>query len=106
MQVYIGIDWSEEKHDIIFMNQAGADLVSLCIAHKPEGYAQFDRTRRKLGLATQDCLIGVETAYSLLVDYLWSHGYHNLYVRHPTRCMTTRVASGRAAPKTTRPMPA
>ncbi len=29
MQVYIGIDWSEEKHDIDFMNEAGADLACL-----------------------------------------------------------------------------
>jgi len=85
MQVYIGIDWSEEKHDIIFMNQAGADLVSLCIAHKLEGFAQFDQTRRNLKLSTEDCLVGVETAYSLLVDYLWSHGYHNLYILPPNQ---------------------
>ena len=25
MQVYIGIDWSEDKHDVVFMNQAGVD---------------------------------------------------------------------------------
>ncbi len=85
MQVYIGIDWSEEKHDIVFMNQAGADLASLCISHKLEGFAQFDATRRKLGLATQDCLVGVETAHSLLVDYLWSQNYQNLYVLPPNQ---------------------
>ena len=24
MQVYIGIDWSEKKHDAVFINEAGA----------------------------------------------------------------------------------
>jgi len=85
MQVYIGIDWSEEKHDIVFMNQAGADLAKLCIAHKLEGFVQFDAQRRKLGLLTQDCVVGVETAHSLLVDYLWDQGYQNLYVLPPNQ---------------------
>ncbi len=53
MQVYIGIDWSEEKHDVIFMNEAGADLASMCMPHSLEGFAQFDAARQKLGLATQ-----------------------------------------------------
>jgi transposase len=83
MQVYIGIDWSEEKHDIVFMNQAGADLATMRIPHRLEGFAQFDATRHKLGLAPQDCLVGLETAHSLLVDYLWSRDYQNLYVLPP-----------------------
>lgn len=85
MQVYIGIDWSEEKHDIVFMSEAGVDMASLCIAHKLEGFAQFDQTRRKMHLSTEDCLVGIETAHSLLVDYLWEHGYHNLYILPPNQ---------------------
>ncbi len=83
MQVYIGIDWSEEKHDIVFMNQAGADLACLCVPHKLEGFVQFDAMRRKLGLATDECLIGIETAHSLLMDYLLEQSYQNLYVLPP-----------------------
>jgi hypothetical protein len=29
MQVYIGIDWSEDKHDVVFMNQAGVDVARI-----------------------------------------------------------------------------
>ena len=75
MQVYIGIDWSENKHDVVFMNEAGADLAYLVIAHNPEGFAQLDARRRKLGLAVEDCQVGMETAHTILIDYLWSQGY-------------------------------
>jgi transposase len=85
MQVYIGIDWSEEKHDIDFMNEAGADLASLCIEHSLEGYVQFDRARQKLGIATRDCVVGLETAHTLFIDYLWSQDYQNLYVLPPNQ---------------------
>jgi transposase len=85
MQVYIGIDWSEEKHDIVFMNEAGADLAYLRIPHKLEGFVQFDATRRKLGVAANDCLVGLETAHNLFIDYLWSQDYQNLYVLPPNQ---------------------
>lgn len=85
MKVYIGIDWSESKHDVVFMNEAGADLACLVIAHTPEGFAQFDAMRRKLGLAAEDCVIGLETAHTILIDYLWSQGYSQIYVLPPNQ---------------------
>ena len=38
MQVYIGVDWSEDKHDVVFMNQAGVDVARLTIPHSLDGY--------------------------------------------------------------------
>jgi transposase len=85
MQVYIGIDWSEEKHAVSFMNEAGAELASLSIAHSLEGFVAFDASRQKLGLAVEDCLIGLETAHNLLIDYLWSQQYSQVYVLPPNQ---------------------
>lgn len=85
MQVYIGIDWSEEKHAVIFMNEAGVDLAGLIIPHSLEGFVQFDAARQKLGLAVGDCLIGLETAHNLLIDYLWSQAYTQVYVLPPNQ---------------------
>jgi transposase len=90
MQVYIGIDWSEEKHDVIFMNQAGADLVSLTIPHSLDGFVQLDAARRKMGLAPENCLIGLETAHNLLIDYLWSQDYSQVYVLPPNQVKSNR----------------
>ncbi len=93
MQVYIGIDWSEEKHDVIFMNRAGADLVSLTIPHSLDGFVQLDTARRKMGLAPQDCLFGLETAHNLLIDYLWSQDYSQVYVLPPNQVTLAPHAS-------------
>lgn len=85
MRVYIGIDWSEEKHDVVFLNEAGAQIAYQCIPHKLEGFVLFDRQRAKLGLALEECQIGIETSYSLLVDYLLEQGYPGVYVLPPNQ---------------------
>jgi len=90
MQVYIGIDWREEKHDVIFMNKAGADLVSLTIPHSLDGFVQLDTARQEMGLAPEDCLIGLETAHNLLIDYLWSQDYSQVYVLPPNQVKSNR----------------
>jgi hypothetical protein len=41
MELLIGIDWSQDHHDIRVLNPAGPSLVRFRIAHSPEGFAQF-----------------------------------------------------------------
>jgi transposase len=85
MKVYIGIDWSQDKHDIVVLNEAGAQLAYLCIPNKLEGFMQFDTQRAKLGLKPNACVIGIETSHSLLVDYLVEQNYPTLYVLPPNQ---------------------
>ncbi len=85
MTVYIGIDWSEQKHDVVFLNEAGAQIAYVCIPHKLEGFVQFDRQRAKLGLKVEECMIGIETAHSLFVDYLVGQNYGAVYVLPPNQ---------------------
>jgi transposase len=85
MTVYIGIDWSEQKHDVVFLNEAGAQIAYLCLPHKLEGFVQLDRQRDKLGLAIEECVIGIETSHSLFVDYLMNQNYLAVYVLPPNQ---------------------
>ena len=85
MKVYIGIDWSQEKHDVVFLNEAGAQIAYLCIPHKLEGFMLFDAQRARMGLQVSDCVIGIETSHSLLVDYLLEKGYPAIYVLPPNQ---------------------
>ena len=62
MQVYTGIDWSENKHDIVFMNQQGAVIAEQTVEHTPEGFLALDAARAKLGVSPAACVIGLETA--------------------------------------------
>lgn len=83
MQVYIGIDWSQKKHDVVFANEAGAAIQKLVIPHSLEGFQLLDEARSKLGVSPAECIIGIETAHSLLVDFLWDRDYALVYVLPP-----------------------
>ena len=90
MKLYIGIDWSQSKHDICFLNPAGSTLAQLVIPHSQEGFWQIEKTRQKLGSEVQDCLLGLETTHNILLDFLWDHGYTQLYILHPSKVRSSR----------------
>ena len=90
MRVYLGIDWSQDKHDAFFLNEAGVEITHLTIAHSPEGFAELDGLRAKLGIAPAECWVGMETAHNLLIDFLWARGYSQLYVIPPSAVKSAR----------------
>jgi transposase len=90
MRVYIGIDWGPTKHVLCYLNEAGAVIAQQAVEHSAEGFARFEAQREKLGVAAAECLVGIETAHSLLVDYLWGHGYSQLYVIPPSVVRSAR----------------
>jgi transposase len=83
MKVYIGIDWSENKHDVCLMQERGDVLLTLQIQHTMAGFRQLDQARQSLGVGREEVVIGLETAHNLLVDYLWDQGYEQIYVLPP-----------------------
>jgi len=92
MKVYLGIDWSERKHDVCMINECGEVLQQLVIAHTPEGFLALDTARRKMEIEAGECVVGLETAHNLLVDYLWDQGYEQVYVLPPN---AVKSAQGR-----------
>ena len=92
MSVYIGIDWSVNKHDVCFMNEKGEVLQIGQIAHNVEGFTKLNQMREKMGIGAKMCVIGLETAHNLLVDYLWEQGYEQIYVIPPN---AVKSAQGR-----------
>lgn len=94
MQVYTGIDWSENKHDIVFMNQSGMAIAQLTIPHTPDGFLRLDAARTTLGVTAQDCVVGLETAHNLLIDFLWSWQYQHVYVIPPSVTKSNRGRFG------------
>jgi transposase len=84
MKVYIGIDWSENKHDVCFLNETGEIILVQEILHTIVGFRQLDQARQSLGVTREEVLIGLETAHNLLVDYLWDQGYEQVYVLPPS----------------------
>jgi transposase len=84
MKVYIGIDWSEHKHDVCVMHESGEVLRVLQIQHTIAGFRELDQARQSVGVEVQAARIGLETAHNLLVDYLWDQGYAQIYVLPPS----------------------
>jgi transposase len=88
--IFLGIDWSEQKHDLCFLNDAGAAIARLTIPHTPDGFLKLDSTRQQLNIPAADCRVGLETAHSLLIDFLWARGYTQVYVIPPSVTKSNR----------------
>jgi transposase len=83
MEVYLGIDWSESTHTVVFVDGKGQELCQSTVAHSRDGFGELDRLRKQLGVAADQCVVGLETAHNLVVDWLWGHGYSQVYVIPP-----------------------
>ena len=59
MQVYTGIDRSESKHDIVFINEAGATIAQQTVPHTLEGFLKLDAARATLSVSPGDCEVGL-----------------------------------------------
>lgn len=84
MTVYIGIDWSEQKHDVVMLNEMGGKLAYLKIEHTMAGFARLDAQLKGLGVGVDICLVGIETSHNQLFDYLLEHNYQ-VYVLPPSQ---------------------
>jgi transposase len=102
MAAYIGIDWSEDKHDVVFLNEAGAILGQLTMSHSPEGLANLEKTRQYLGLSRDECLVALETAHSLVIDFLCDQGYGEMYITPPSVIKSCRGRYGPSEGRTDR----
>ncbi len=83
MEVYLGIDWSERSHTAVFVDGGGKELCQRTVEHSRDGFGELDKLRSQLGVAPDECVVGLETAHNLVVDWLWGHGYNQVYVIPP-----------------------
>jgi transposase len=89
MKTLIGIDWSQEHHDVRIHNEQGACLTKFQVEHTPSGFERLTKEISKVNSNPQACLVAIETAENLLVDFLWSHHYQ-LYILAPNRVKSSR----------------
>jgi transposase len=83
MQIFLGLDWSHTHHDACWLDERGHILSRLTVPHTVEGLAQLDGAREQLGITRAECQVGLETAHTLLIDFLWDQGYPNVFVIPP-----------------------
>jgi transposase len=73
--ILIGIDWAKEIHHACIMNQVGAQISRFSFLHSTKGFSQLERHVNKLNVLPENCLVALETAYTLLIDFLLSRSY-------------------------------
>jgi Transposase len=72
---FVGIDWSEQHHDVCVLDERGAQRAVLRIPEGVVGAARFHELVLQLGCAPVDLVIGIETDRGLLVYSLVAAGY-------------------------------
>ena len=74
---YAGIDWADQKHDALVLDEAGRKLGSIRVPHTPQGLDKLDAwlssTLGGQGKEHMACII--ETNHGLLISFLLEHGW-------------------------------
>jgi transposase/transposase IS116/IS110/IS902 family protein len=73
--IFVGIDWSEEQHEVEVMAESGERLRSLRIAQGVEGLTRLHETIAEVTADPADVVVGVESDHGLLVNALVASGY-------------------------------
>ena len=68
---YVGIDWADQKYDLVIVNDKGKYMFpKFEIDKSDDGFHEFVNKLRKLSLDPADFKIGIETPQNLIVDFL------------------------------------
>jgi transposase len=89
MKSYIGIDWSEKRHNVCILNESGACLSRFQIPHTQAGFLHLEQQLSQVNQGAADCMVGIETRNNTLVDFLWSRGY-TLFILPPNQVKSNR----------------
>jgi transposase len=92
---YAGIDWADQKHDALVLDETGRKLGSLRVTHSPEGLAKLDAWLAQLlgGESREHMACIIETTHGLLIAFLLEHGWP-VYPVNPRTVDRKRSASG------------
>src|SRR5690349_9370292 len=92
---YVGIDWADNHHDLVALDEAGRQITALRVAHTPAGLAQLLTALE--GICGPDakeqiaCI--VETNHGLLISALLEAGFA-VYPVNPKTVDRRRNAAG------------
>lgn len=87
---YTGIDWADQKYDLVILNDNGTYVYPIFeIDKSDEGFNELLGKLRKLSPNPDDFKIGIETPQNLLVDSLLMWGYP-VFSIHPSSMKSFR----------------
>src|SRR5229473_6803076 len=92
---YTGIDWADEHHDALTIDEKGHQMGSIRVDHSPQGFAKLDTFLGQIiGSESKEhmaCMI--ETTHGLLIMHLLEAGWP-VYPVNPRTVDRRRSASG------------
>jgi transposase len=100
-QLLVGIDWSQKHYDGCIIAPSGATLTEFRIARTTAGLQQLQKKIAAFDVPAGDCLVGIETAHDILLDFLWSCHYQ-VYVIAPSVVNGSRGRFGSSGAHTDR----
>lgn len=92
---FCGIDWANDHHDALTIDEHGRQLGSIRVAHSPEGLAQLDAYLERMAGAQgrEQIACIVETTHGLLIAHLLDQGWP-VYPVNPRTVEKRRAPSG------------
>ncbi len=92
---YAGIDWADQHHDVLVIDENGQQVRSLRVDHNPQGFTKLNTFLEQIiGTAPKEhmaCII--ETTHGLLIAHLLETGWP-VYPVNPRTVDRRRSASG------------
>jgi transposase len=92
---FCGIDWANDHHDALGIDENGQRLGSIRVAHSPEGLSQLDAFLERLaaGESKEHVACIIETTHGLLIAHLLEAGW-SVYPVNPRTVERRRSPSG------------
>jgi transposase len=91
---FCGIDWADDHHDALAIDEKGRQAGSIRVAHTPEGLSQLDRYLEQIaGPDHEQMACIVETKHGLLIAHLLEQGWP-VYPVNPRTVERRRAPSG------------
>lgn len=92
---YAGIDWADEKHDVVVLDEAGHQIGKRQVKHSLEGLAELTDFLQEISGETRkaDLACMIETNHGLLITALLEAGF-SVYPVNPNTIDRRRSASG------------
>lgn len=93
--LYTGIDWADQKHEALALDETGRKLSSIRVSNTPEGLARLDAWLTQVlgGEDKEQMACILETSHGLLIAFLLEQGWP-VYPINPRTVDRKRSASG------------
>lgn len=90
---YIGLDWADQHHDVVVLDEAGRRVGSRRVTHNQEGWEDLKQFLLSITSQLEELACVVETSHGLLITFLLEAGIP-VYPVNPKTANALRTAAG------------